>query len=114
VTLVSLARHRVVRARSQVDSRVSRAVVRVVLHVARAISCASSRVVRECRACYSHALSCTLSACSFACVAHVVRACCARRRAVRASFVHVTRAVSRVARCPRAILNRLIITTHVN
>jgi hypothetical protein len=114
VTLVSLARHCVVRARSHVDSRVSRAVVRVVSRVVRAVSHTSSRVVRECRACYSHVLSCALSACSFACVAHVVRACWARRHAVRASFVHVTRAVSRVVRCPHTILNHSIITTHVN
>ena len=52
---------------------------------------------------HCHALSCALSACSFACVARVVRACWARCHAVHASFVHVARVVSCVARCPRAI-----------
>jgi hypothetical protein len=45
VTLVSLARHRAVRARSRVDSCVSRAVVCVVPRVVRALFFIVSRVV---------------------------------------------------------------------
>jgi hypothetical protein len=44
----------------------------------------------------------------------VYHALFARVVRVVASFAHVTRAVSRVARCERAIFNRSIIITHVN
>jgi uncharacterized membrane protein YbhN (UPF0104 family) len=67
--------------------------------VARRLHASFLRVVRV-----GHALSCALYACSFACVTRVVRSSCARCRAVRASFAHVARVVSRVARCLRAIL----------
>jgi hypothetical protein len=80
--------------------------VRVLSHAVRARCHASVA--------HGHVLSCALSVCSFTCVAHVVHACCARRRAVHAEFVYVARAVSRAARCPRSILNRLIIITDVN
>jgi hypothetical protein len=58
------------------------------------------RVHRRASIAHGHVLSCALSVCSFARVAHIVHACCARRRVVRSTFAYVARAVSRVACCP--------------
>jgi hypothetical protein len=72
-------------------------------------------VIRVCRACCLHVVH---AYCSRRCRdvrVHrlAIRACCAWCRVVHASFAHVARAVSRVARYPRAIFNRSLIITHV-
>jgi hypothetical protein len=58
------------------------------------------RAHRRASIAHGHALSCALSVCSFARVAHVVHACYVRRRVVRSAFTYVVHAVSRVACCP--------------
>jgi hypothetical protein len=88
--------------------------------VRRCMSFASvTRAIRtRCRAPFLHVVRCPRAKphepVRHSCVSRVVRTCCACRRVVRASFAHVARAVSRVARCERAIFNRSIIITNVN
>jgi hypothetical protein len=89
-------------------------VVRHRPHIARV-----ARSVRtRCRVPFLHVVCCprakSYEPTRHSCVSCVVRTCCACRRVVRASFAHIARAVSRVARCEHAIFNRSIIITHVD
>jgi hypothetical protein len=134
-TLMSLARHRAVRARSCVDSRVSRVVVRVVSRADHTLLRTVSRVVHECHACCSHALSHAVHTryhVPFACVARLAARCsrvsrvsshvvCMRRVChLHVSFasprVRVSSRVDHVCRATYARDNNLfsLVKTHVN
>jgi hypothetical protein len=81
---------------------------RIVRTLSHAVSRASSRVVHECHACYSHALSCadhTRCHAPFACVARLATLC---SRVSRVSIAWVMRRL-------RVIINSLpLINTHVS
>jgi hypothetical protein len=71
-------------------------------------------VILVCRARCLHVRACCSRRCRTVRARRLaIRVCCARRRVLHLSFARDARAVSRVARYPRAIFNWSLIITHV-